>query len=79
MLAFFETPSSLSISSDIQAPAEYINKYEFPCGVLESIDFFCLTIFLIDCIVKVSILIIYFFIMLPFHFINLINFFGRVF
>lgn len=53
MLAFLEHPSSLSISCDMTMPKEYLERYEFPCGALESIDLFCLTIFLADCIIKV--------------------------
>ena len=54
MLAFFETPSSLSISSDISLPKSFLTRYEFPCAVLESLDLFCLILFAIDACVKVS-------------------------
>lgn len=53
MLAFFESPSSLSLSSDITMPKSFLTKYEFPCAVLEGIDLFCLVLFLIDAFVKV--------------------------
>ena len=52
-LAFFETPSSLSWSSDISKPAEYLRRYEFPCNVLETIDLFCILLFTVDAITKV--------------------------
>ena len=54
MLAFFETPSSLSVSSDISLPKSFLTRYEFPCAVLESLDLFCLILFAIDACVKVS-------------------------
>ena len=53
MLAFLETPSSLSLSSDITMDKSFLVKYEFPCGVLEVVDMFCLCMFLIDVCVKV--------------------------
>lgn len=53
MLSFFESPSSLSLSSDITMPPSYLVRYEFPCGILESIDLFCLILFVGDAIVKV--------------------------
>ena len=52
ILAFFETPSSLSISSDISMSPSYLTKYEFPCGVLETIDLFCLLLFFADACIK---------------------------
>lgn len=55
ILAFFETPSSLSYSSDITKPKFYLTKYEFPCGILEMIDIFCLLLFFLDVVVKVKI------------------------
>lgn len=51
ILPFFENPSSLSISSDISRPDANL-RYEFSCGVLESIDCFCLLIFLADALIK---------------------------
>jgi hypothetical protein len=53
MLAFFESPSSLSITSDISKPKDFLIKYEFPCGILETIDIFCLLFFVCDAFVKV--------------------------
>ncbi len=55
MLSFFEAPSSLSKSSDITTPNSYQVRYEFPCGILESIDLFCLILFVGDAIIKVRI------------------------
>jgi two pore calcium channel protein 2 len=52
MLSFFETPSSLSKSSDISKPKSYQIRYQFPCGILESIDLFCLILFVGDVIIK---------------------------
>ena len=54
MLAFLESPSSLSLSSDITMDKSFLVKYEFPCGILEAVDLFCLFVFLIDVCVKVS-------------------------
>ncbi|CAF0975108.1 unnamed protein product [Brachionus calyciflorus] len=52
ILAFFESPSSLSYSSDITKPKDYLTKYEFPCGILESVDIFCLFLFFLDASIK---------------------------
>lgn len=54
LLAFFERPSSLSITSDISMPASFLSKYEFACGILESIDLCCLALLVVDVLVKVS-------------------------
>ncbi len=54
MLAFFERPSSLSITSDISMPTSFLGKYEFACGILESIDLCCLALLVVDVLVKVS-------------------------
>ena len=54
MLAFVESPSSLSLSSDITMDKSFLVKYEFPCGILEAVDLFCLFVFLIDVCVKVT-------------------------
>eukprot|EP00117_Sycon_ciliatum_P038214 scpid46221/ scgid28441/ Two pore calcium channel protein 2; Voltage-dependent calcium channel protein TPC2 len=48
LLAFFETPTSISASSD---PAMK-RGYELPCGVIEGIEFFCLLCFSADIAVK---------------------------
>ena len=52
ILAFFEYPTSLSISSDptIRKHVPYFNNP--PCGVTESIEFICLVLFAVDCGVK---------------------------
>ena len=63
MLSFFETPSSLSASSDITTPNSYQVRYEFPCGILESIELFCLILFVGDAIIKVS--LFFFLLILP--------------
>lgn len=52
MLAFFESPSSISLSSDITY-SRLITRYEFKCKTLETIDLVCLGIFALDAIVKV--------------------------
>ncbi|XP_066931641.1 two pore channel protein 2-like [Clytia hemisphaerica] len=48
-LAFLETPSSLTISSD---PRKRLDRYEFPCGVLESIELLCLIVLTADLIFR---------------------------
>ncbi len=52
ILAFFETPSSLSRSSDVTKPESYTTRYEFKCGIIETIDLICLTIFTFDVFIK---------------------------
>jgi hypothetical protein len=52
MLAFFENPSSLSASTDISKPSSYTSRYYFRCGILETIDFICLLIFISDALIK---------------------------
>ncbi len=54
MLAFLERPSSLSLSCDISMPRSYLTRYEFPCGILEAVEIFCLTVFFLDVYIKVS-------------------------
>ena len=51
MLAFVETPSSLTWSSDLRKHEE---RWQAPCGVLEAIELFCLAVLLTDQIIKVS-------------------------
>ena len=55
MLAFLERPSSLSITCDISMPRHYLTRYEFPCGILEAVEIFCLTVFFLDVYIKVCI------------------------
>ena len=52
ILAFFEYPTSLSMSSDptIRKHVPYFNNP--PCGVTESVEFMCLVLFAIDCGVR---------------------------
>ncbi|KAI8506695.1 Two pore calcium channel protein 2 [Branchiostoma belcheri] len=58
VLAFFERPSSLSYTSDTQTlfidrnGTNQTNQWDPPCGVTESIELFCLLIFLADFVVK---------------------------
>jgi hypothetical protein len=54
LLAFFETPSSLSVTSDITMPPDQLKRFQFPCTFIESIDMVCLIIFAVDAFVKVS-------------------------
>lgn len=49
ILAFFEYPSSLTLSSDIRFRGDGIS---IPCGVTEGIELICLLFFVIDIIVK---------------------------
>ncbi|XP_051885101.1 two pore channel protein 2 isoform X2 [Pristis pectinata] len=49
ILAFFEKPSSLSVTSDLRF--RHI-LWEPPCGLTEGIEAFCLLIFIIDVIIK---------------------------
>ena len=51
MLAFFETPSSLSWTSD---PRHKPRRISLPCGVTETVELFCLFVLLADLVVKVS-------------------------
>ncbi|XP_031567595.1 two pore calcium channel protein 2-like, partial [Actinia tenebrosa] len=48
-LAFFEKPSSLTISSD---PRFCGPRPEAPCGVLEGIEILCLLCFVLDVVIK---------------------------
>ena len=50
-LAFFESPSSLSKTSDLRTKDDPV---EFPCGVTESVEMLCLIMFVLDFAVKVS-------------------------
>jgi two pore calcium channel protein 2 len=52
MLAFFEKPSSLSVTSDISNSPSDLVRYEFLCSVLQTIDMFCLFLFVIDASAK---------------------------
>lgn len=49
ILAFFEYPSSLTLSSDIRFRGDGIS---IPCGVTEGIELICLLFFVMDIIVK---------------------------
>lgn len=49
VLAFFEFPSSLSWSSEIQSRGERIH---FPCGVTESVEVICLLLLIADAYIK---------------------------
>lgn len=48
-LAFLETPSSLTLSSD---PRKREKRYKFPCGVLEAIELLCLLVLTADVLFK---------------------------
>uniref|UniRef100_UPI00398E586E two pore channel protein 2 isoform X2 n=1 Tax=Pristiophorus japonicus TaxID=55135 RepID=UPI00398E586E len=48
-LAFFEKPSSLSITSDLRFRRVL---WEPPCGVTEGIEAFCLLLFIVDVVIK---------------------------
>ena len=52
MLAFIESPSSLTKSSDLRIKGEPI---ELPCGVTESIEMLCLLVLILDFVVKVCV------------------------
>ena len=57
ILAFFEYPSSFSLSSDPRyRNSTRILREQPQCGVTESIEFLCLLIFLLDCLMKFVIL-----------------------
>ena len=49
LLAFFEYPTSLSVSSDpnIRKHVPYLDN--FPCGVTETFELVCLVLFAVDC------------------------------
>ncbi|XP_053395996.1 two pore channel protein 2-like [Mercenaria mercenaria] len=49
MLAFFEFPSSLTWTSDIRTRDE---RVEFPCGVTETLELFCLVFLIADIFMK---------------------------
>ncbi|XP_014675897.1 PREDICTED: two pore calcium channel protein 2-like [Priapulus caudatus] len=49
LLAFFEFPSSLSVSSDIRYNQSRLNP---PCGVTEAIEIICLLLFAADILIK---------------------------
>ncbi|XP_043561287.1 two pore calcium channel protein 2 isoform X1 [Chiloscyllium plagiosum] len=48
-LAFFEKPSSLSVTSDLRLRHVL---WEPPCGLTEGIEVFCLVLFIIDVVIK---------------------------
>lgn len=50
ILAFFEYPSSLTLSSDIRFRGDGVS---IPCGVTEGIELICLLFFVMDVIIKV--------------------------
>ncbi len=51
LLAFFEYPTSISLSSDMQIRNRTWELPDAPC-ITESIDLLCLLVFMIDCILK---------------------------
>lgn len=51
LLPFFEFPSSLTISSDVR---HTFIRPEIPCGLLQAIEFICLTVFLVRALMLVS-------------------------
>ncbi|XP_067902634.1 two pore channel protein 2 isoform X2 [Heterodontus francisci] len=48
-LAFFEKPSSLSVTSDLRFRHVF---WEPPCGLTEGIEAFCLLLFIVDVVIK---------------------------
>ena len=52
ILAFFEYPTSLSMSSDPTLRDHTPSLGNFPCGVTEAVEFLCLVIFAVDCGVR---------------------------
>lgn len=52
ILAFFEYPTSLSLSSDIRFRKRTWHVSDPHCGIIESIEILCLLVFLIDCCLK---------------------------
>ena len=52
VLAFFEYPTSLSISSDPTLRSHVPSSPNFPCGVTEAVEFICLVLFAVDCGMK---------------------------
>lgn len=52
ILAFFEFPTSLSLSSDYRFRNVTWHWRQPLCGVTESVDIFCLLFFTLDCVVK---------------------------
>lgn len=50
-LAFIETPSSLTVTSDVRYR---LPAWDPPCGLTESIELLCFLVFVIDVSVKVS-------------------------
>ena len=52
ILAFFEYPSSLTVTSDIRYREP---RVEVPCGVTEAIEILCLLILVSDLVCKVSV------------------------
>jgi len=51
LLAFFETPSSLTLSSDLRHVG---TRVEAPCGLLHTLELLCLSALLADVIIKVQ-------------------------
>lgn len=52
ILAFFEYPTSLTLSSDSRFRDRLWHMTELHCGVTESIEILCLLVFLLDCSFK---------------------------
>lgn len=52
MLAFFEYPSSFSLSSDFRFRDRTWHLDEPPCGATEAVEIVCLIFFLVDCILR---------------------------
>ena len=56
ILAFFEYPTSMSITSDFRFRDIVWHLPQPPCGVTEAIEVICLLVFLADCITKLKLL-----------------------
>lgn len=52
ILAFFEYPSSIKLSSDFRFSNTTVRLYHLPCGTTEAIEIICLVIFLINWLVQ---------------------------
>ena len=54
ILPFFEYPNSISASSDFRYQPHLFRMPEPPCGVTETVELVCLLIFMVDCIIRFS-------------------------
>ena len=52
VLAFFEYPTSLSLSSDSRFREQTWHTSQPHCGIIESVEILCLLVFLLDCCLK---------------------------